>query len=94
MTTPLIVDQKASGIDAIKRSWETCKPQLGTLFLLFLVLGLLNFATVCTCGLGLFVTFPMTQIAIALTYRNLFGIGRAESGVAPLMFPPPPIASP
>lgn len=94
MYTPIIVDQKASAIEAIKRSWETCKPHLGALFLLYLVLGLLNIAGACACGLGLFITFPLTQIAIALTYRNLFGIGRAESGVTPSVFPPPPIASP
>ncbi len=94
MAIPLVVDQKVDGIEALKRSWETCKPQLGALFLLFLVLGLLNIAGFCACFVGLLITSPLTQIAIALTYRNLFGIGRAESGVAPSVFPPPPIASP
>ena len=94
MYTPLIVDQKANAIESIKRSWEVCKPHLGALFLLFLVLGLVNIAGVCACGIGLFVTFPLSQLAIALTYRNLFGVQSQASGVSPSPFPPPPIASP
>ncbi len=94
MYTPLLVDQKADAIDSIKRSWEACKPHLGALFLLFFVLGLINLAGLCACGLGLLVTYPLTQIAIALTYRNLFGVGRSEGDMARPNFPPPPIASP
>ncbi len=94
MYMPLIVDQKADAIDSIKRSWEVCKPHLGALFLLFFVLGLINIAGLCACGLGILVTYPLTQIAIALTYRNLFGVGRSEGEMARPNFPPPPIASP
>ena len=94
MTTPLIVDQKAAAIEAITRSWEACKPHLGALFVLYLVLGLLNLAGLCACGLGLLITGPMTQLAIALTYRNLFGIGQSNPSLTPAVFPPPPIASP
>ena len=96
MVNPLIVDQKTDAIESIKRSWETCKPHLGALFLLYLVLGLVNLAGACACGLGLFVTLPLTQLAIALTYRNLFGLSAGEAGTMPSAspFPPPPIASP
>ena len=94
MYTPLLVDQKADAVGSIKRSWEACKPHLGALFLLFFVLGLINLVGFCACGLGLLVTYPLTQIAIALTYRNLFGVGRSEGDMARPNFPPPPIASP
>lgn len=94
MTIPLIVDQKVGGIEALKRSWATCQPHLGSLFLLFLVLVLLNVAGACACFVGLLITSPITQVAIALTYRNLFGIGASQSNIAPSVFPPPPIASP
>ena len=94
MYIPLIVDQKADAIDSIKRSWDVCKPHLGALFLLFFVLGLVNLVGLCACGIGLLVTYPLTQIAIALTYRNLFGVGRSEGEMARPNFPPPPIASP
>lgn len=94
MAIPLVVDQKVGGIDALKRSWATCQPHLGSLFLLFLVLALLNLAGACACFIGLLITSPITQVAIALTYRNLFGVGASESTIAPSVFPPPPIASP
>lgn len=94
MAIPLVVDQKVDGIEALKRSWATCQPHWGSLFLLFLVLGLLNLAGFCACFVGLLITSPISQVAIALTYRNLFGIGASESNVAPSVFPPPPIASP
>lgn len=94
MYIPLIVDKKEDAITSIKRSWEACKPHLGALFVLYLLLGLINIAGFCACGLGFFVTYPLTQIAIALTYRNLFGVGQDGSTMAPQSFPPPPIASP
>lgn len=94
MAIPIIVDQKVDGVEALKRSWATCKPHLGALFLLYFVIGLLNIAGFCACFVGLFITSPISQVAIALTYRNLFGIGASESSVAPSVFPPPPIASP
>lgn len=94
MAIPLVVDQKVDGIEALKRSWATCQPHLGSLFLLFLMLFLLNLAGACACFVGLLITSPITQVAVALTYRNLFGIGASESNIPPSVFPPPPIASP
>ena len=95
MTNPLIVDQQANAIDAIKRSWDVCKGNLGGLFVLSLVLGLINIGGACACGVGLFVTFPLSQIAIALVYRDLFlgGTMAPQTPSAP-NYPPPPIASP
>ena len=54
MAIPLVVDQKVGGVEAIKRSWATCQPHLGSLFLLFFVLGLLNLAGFCACFIGVF----------------------------------------
>lgn len=92
MTQPLIVDQGLAPVDALKRSWEVMKPHLGSLFVLGLVLGLLNMAGVIACCVGLFVTYPISIVAMALVYRDMFG-----GASAPLQNPafnPPPIANP
>jgi uncharacterized membrane protein len=92
MTQPLIVDQKMTPVDAMKRSWEVMKPNLGSFFVLGLVLGLLNFAGVLACCVGLFITYPISTVAIALVYRDLFGI--MGTPAAPGNYTPPPIANP
>lgn len=96
MTNPLIVDQKLAGIDAMKRSWDVCKSELGNLFLVGLVLLLVNTVGLFLCGLGLLVTIPVSYMTFAIIYRNLFlsgTMGQASDQVnAP--YPPPPIASP
>jgi len=43
---------------------------------------------------GLLVTAPLTQIALALVYRNLFGLSGAAPAAVPSPFPPPPISDP
>jgi hypothetical protein len=79
MTSPLIVDQKMEAIPAMKRSWAAMKPNLGAFFVLCLVLGVLNIAGLCACCVGLLVTIPLSQIALALVYRDLVRrIGRGE----------------
>ncbi len=94
MTNPLIVDQKADAVSAMKRSWAVCKDHLGALFVLGLVLGLINLAGACFCGLGIVVTLPLTYLTFAIVYRDLFVGG--SFGVAASMpdFPTPPIANP
>lgn len=92
LVQPLIADQKLQPVDAIKRSWEVMKSHLGSMFVLGLVLGLLNLATIFTCGLGLFVTIPIDIVALALVYRDLLGVGGAPAQNTGYV--PPPIANP
>lgn len=92
MTQPLIVDQQMSPVDAMKRSWEAMKPHLGSFFVLGFVLGLLNMAGALACLVGLFVTYPISIVAIALVYRDLFG--GASNTNPTLGYTPPPIANP
>lgn len=92
MAIPIIVDQKADAIDALKLSWDTTKPYLGSFIVLGLLLFVINIAGFCACFIGLFVTYPLTFITLALVYRNLFGVPSAPA-VAP-NFPPPPISDP
>ena len=94
MATPLILDQKAEAIAAMKRSWAVCRAHLGSLFVLGLVLGVINMVGACACGLGFVVTLPLTYLTFAIVYRDLFMGG--SFGVAASMpdFPTPPIANP
>ena len=96
MTNPLIVDQKLAGIDAMKRSWDVCKGELGNIFLVGLVLFLVNMAGACLCGLGLLMTIPISYMTFAIIYRNLFlgGTMGQPSAQSNALYPPPPIASP
>lgn len=92
LTTALVVDTKRGPLDAMGESWNAMKPHLLPGFLLLLVLGLVNLAGFCACGVGLLVTFPITMVSLALVYRDLFG----GSGSAPQNpnFPSAPIADP
>ena len=92
MTQPVIIDQNLAPVDAMKRSWEVMKPHLGSLFVLNLMLGLVNILGALLCGLGLFVTVPMSIVSIALVYRDLFGAG--GSSPQNTGYTPPPIANP
>ena len=94
MTTPVVVDQKVDAIEAIKRSWAAMKPNLGAFFVLCLVLFIINIGGFCACLIGLLFTIPLTQLALALVYRDLFGIGNASNFAPAPNYPPPPIASP
>ncbi|RYX83222.1 hypothetical protein EON83_16070 [bacterium] len=93
MTQPLIIDQGMSAIDAMKRSWDTCKPHLGSIFVLFIVIWLVNLVGAIPCGLGLLITYPISIVAISLVYRDLFGIG-GVGGQNMGGYNPPPIANP
>lgn len=91
LTPCLVVDAKRGPIDAMTESWNAMKPHLLPGFLLLLVLGLVNLAGFCACGVGLLVTFPITMISFALVYRDLFGSGSAPQNPN---FPSAPIADP
>ena len=96
MVTPLIVDQKVSGIEAISRSWQTMSQHLGAGLLVIIVLFLVNVVGACLCGLGLLVTVPLSFLTVAFIYRDLFLGGTMGPGFGQPSGPniPPPIASP
>lgn len=67
----LIIDQNLSGIDALKRSWAITAGTHVDVFLFTLAIILLNFIGAIPCGLGLFVTMPVSLIAASYLYRRL-----------------------
>ncbi len=72
MTNQIIVDQKLDAIAAMTRSWGGMKSRLGALFVLLIVLVLLNFVGVLACCVGVLVTFALTQLTLAVVYRDVF----------------------
>ncbi len=66
-----VVDKKMNPFEAIKNSYYLAKSHLFDLFILFLALLVLNFVGLVALVVGLFVTVPLTVIAVAHVYRTL-----------------------
>ena len=70
----VVIDQhEADPINAIKRSIALVKPKFGPLLGLLCLLALINIVGVLLCFVGLLVTYPLTAVAMAYTYRSLSG---------------------
>lgn len=78
----IIVDQKLSGIEAIKKSWAITKGHTLKLFLLVIVMVVINIIGALVLFIGLLVTLPTTTMAMAYVYRRLVS-GAAALEVAP-----------
>lgn len=59
--------------DAIKGSIDMVKDNLGEVFLIILVTGLIYVAGALLCGIGLLVSIPVALVAICWTYRVILG---------------------
>lgn len=84
---PLIVDRKLSGLDAVKLSARAALANFWPLLGLLLLNGLIAFAGVLLCYVGVFLALPVTFAAIATAYEQIFGLGEVQSAMLP---PPPP----
>lgn len=87
---PLIVDRKLPGLEAVKLSARAAKANFGPLLGLLFLNGLLNFAGLLLCFVGIYLTFPISFAAIAVAYEQVFGLGEVQ---APNLPPPPPTFS-
>lgn len=67
----LIIDQKAGPVEAVKKSWNLTRGVALKLFLFGIVNGLLNIVGAMLLVVGLFVTFPTTNLATAHIFRKL-----------------------
>ncbi len=84
---PLIVDRKMSGLDAVKLSASGALANFWPLLGLLLLNGLIGFAGVLLCYVGIFLALPVTFSAIAVAYEQVFGLGEVQGPILP---PPPP----
>ncbi|WP_454043504.1 hypothetical protein [Cellulosimicrobium sp. Marseille-Q8652] len=67
------LDQRQDAISAIRSSWSVVAKNFGSVFLLLLALLGINILGAIPCGLGLFVTIPLSYVAVAFAYRRLTG---------------------
>ncbi len=84
---PLIIDRKMSGLDAVKLSAKAALANFWPLLGLLLLNGLIGFAGVLLCYVGVFLALPVTFAAIAVAYEQVFGLGEVQGPILP---PPPP----
>jgi membrane-anchored glycerophosphoryl diester phosphodiesterase (GDPDase) len=71
---PLIVDQKLSAIDALKKSWEMTNGHKTALVIFLLLCGLVELAGVAACCVGaLLVSTPMVTMATVYIYLKMNG---------------------
>jgi len=68
-----VIDRQLSALDAIRASWSLVAKNFGAVLGLLVLLFLLNVAGAIVCGLGLFVTIPVSYIAVGYAYRRLTG---------------------
>ncbi len=71
MTQLSVVDKKMNPIDALKASYHLTKKHLWLLFQFMVILVLLNLAGLIALVVGLFVTLPVSLIAVAYVYKKL-----------------------
>jgi uncharacterized membrane protein len=67
----LIVDKKLKPVDAVKKSWSITHGNTWNLFFFGILLGLINLLGLICLVVGLFVTVPLSMLAVAFVYRKL-----------------------
>ena len=67
----LIVDKGLGPIDALEKSSEITRGVKWDLFLFAILLGIINLMGLLCLLVGLFVTIPITMVAMAFVYREL-----------------------
>ncbi len=92
---PLIAATETGAMDAIKISWEKVQPNLVMYAVTYFVYSLVASIGVIACVVGIFVTQPLMLAAIAIAYRENFGLaGAAPAPAAPAVPPAPGMAPP
>lgn len=70
---PLVVDRKASGVEAIRRSFEMLKSQWLMATLFYVVAATIGCGGILLCGVGLLFTLPLYFLSIAVAYEDFVG---------------------
>lgn len=78
LTLPLIQDRKLSFWDAMEVSRKVITADWWSAFVFALACVGLNIVGALCCGIGVFVTWPWTMIALAYLYEDLFSTATAK----------------
>ena len=84
----LIVERKLQGFDAVKLSFRAAMANFWRLFLMMILTGLLGFAGVLLCYVGVFLVLPISYAAVDVAYEQVFGLH--DPNEPPSNLPPPP----
>ena len=79
-TLALVIDQRLDFWTAMKTSWRQVSRHWWTVFGLTILVGLLNFAGLCACGVGLLFTTPIGLGAMMQAYEIIFSARAPEAG--------------
>lgn len=92
---PMVAATDVSAVDSIKLSWEKVQPNLVMYCVTYFVYSLISSLGSIACIVGIFVTQPLTMAAMAIAYRENFGLdGAAPAAVPPAVPPAPGVAPP
>ncbi|WP_163542155.1 hypothetical protein [Occultella kanbiaonis] len=69
-TFVFLIDRNLAWLDGVKASVQLVTQNLGGNLLLGLAIIGINILGAIPCGLGLFITFPMTYVAVAYAYKT------------------------
>ncbi|MFC4164951.1 beta-carotene 15,15'-monooxygenase [Epilithonimonas zeae] len=73
---PILIFEKASAFDALKKSFDIVQNNYGTILLTALLAGLISIAGVVLCCVGIYLTIPFAYIAMYSTYCAYCGTPR------------------
>ena len=90
LTFPLIVDRQLDFWPAMRLSRKIISKHWWKFLGFLIVLGLINLAGVLVCGVGLFITFPITLAALAYAYEDIFGPAAGATANQPAGAPAAP----
>jgi hypothetical protein len=79
LTLPIITDKRLGFWDAMEVSRKVVTKNWWTLFLFSIVCWLINFGGLLLCGIGFFITWPWTMLALTFLYEDLFGSNPAPA---------------
>ena len=71
---PMIAATDVSAVDSIKLSWQRVQPNFVMYCVTYFVYCLISSLGSIACLIGFFVTQPLTMAAIAVAYRESFGL--------------------
>lgn len=78
-TPYFVADSELGVVDALKASWQATDGHKASLFVFGIVLFFLNLLGAIPCGLGLFVTGPMSVLSFAIVYTRITGRTRSST---------------
>jgi len=73
---PILIFEKASAFDAIKKSFAIVQENYGTVLLTAFLAALISIAGIVLCCVGIYLTIPFFYIAMYSTYCAYFGTPR------------------